>query len=153
MLWRSDDPVKDASLRPGNRQGPFRPLAAFLEPSARLTEWRLASSQVAVTARRKKDCWCPLEVEAMPYPWPWFGAPQWVEAKSVFLKGAAIQRPLSNKELSQLMDLREDWGSSLIHVLLEWDHGASLPLWMSVELNSLGFFVVGFGLRPRATRR
>jgi hypothetical protein len=74
-LWRSDDPVKDAALRPGNHQGPLWPLAAFLEPSAQLTEWRLASSQVAVTARRKKDCWCPLEVEATPYLWPWSGAP------------------------------------------------------------------------------
>jgi hypothetical protein len=75
VLWRSDNPVKDEALRPGNRQSPLQPLAAFLEPSARLTEWCLASSQVAVTARRKKDCWCPLEVEAVPYPWPWSGAP------------------------------------------------------------------------------
>ena len=143
MLWRSDDPVKDASLRPGNRQGPLRPLAAFLEPSARLTEWRLASSQVAASARRKKGCWCPLEVEATPYPWPWSGAPRWVEANSVFFKGAVIQRPLSDKELSQLMDLREDWGPSLIHILLEWDSGASPPLRMSVEFILSAFSWLG----------
>ena len=31
------------------------------------------------------------------------------------------------------MDLREDWGADLIHLLLEWDYGASPPLRMSVE--------------------
>jgi hypothetical protein len=66
-----------------------------------------------------------------------------VEAKSVFLKGAAIQRPLSDKELSQLMDLREDWAPSLIHVLLEWDSGASPPLQMSVEFILLAFLWLG----------
>jgi hypothetical protein len=66
-----------------------------------------------------------------------------VEARSVFLRGAAIQHPLSNKELSQLMDLREDWGSSLIHVLLEWDHGTSPPLRMSVEFILSAFLWLG----------
>jgi hypothetical protein len=66
-----------------------------------------------------------------------------VEAKSVFLRGAAIQRPLSNKELSQLMDLRKDWGSSLIHVLLEWEHGASPPLWISVKFILSAFSWLG----------
>jgi hypothetical protein len=73
VLWQSDDPVKDAAFRPGNCQGPLQPLAAFLEPSAQITEWRLASSQASVTARRRKDCWCPLEVKATPYPGPWSG--------------------------------------------------------------------------------
>jgi hypothetical protein len=44
-LWRSSDAIRDGSLHPGDRQGPSRPLAAFLEPSVRLTDWRLASSQ------------------------------------------------------------------------------------------------------------
>jgi hypothetical protein len=43
-LWRSGDKVRDVSLQPGNRRAPSRPLAAFLEPSVRLTDWWLASS-------------------------------------------------------------------------------------------------------------
>ena len=133
-LWRSNYPGKDSALRPGARQGPLRPLAEFLEPSTRLTEWRLASSRDAGIARTQNVCWCPMAVDATPYPWPWAGAPRWVETTSVFFGGVSIQRPLSDKAFSQLMDLREDWGANLIHLLLEWDHGASPPLRMSVEL-------------------
>jgi hypothetical protein len=66
-----------------------------------------------------------------------------VEANSVFFKGAVIQHPLSDKELSQLMDLREDWGPSLIHILLEWDSGASPPLQKSVEFILSTFLWLG----------
>ena len=107
-LWRSPDPSADALLHPSSRHGSARPLAGFLEPSVKLTEWRLASSRGGTMARHEGHCWCPVVVDATPYPWPWTGAPRWVEAETVYLKNTLVQRPLSDKELSQLMDLRED---------------------------------------------
>ena len=111
----------------------------------KLTEWRLASSRGRITARREGHCWCPVATDAKPYPWPWTGAPRWVEAETVYLKNTLIQQPLSDKELSQLMDLREDWGSQLIHLLLEWDQGASPPLRMSVEFILAAWTWLGVG--------
>jgi len=132
-LWRSHSEASDASLDPSQRHSPSRPLAAFLEPSVRLSEWRMASSQCSMRARRDQTCWCPASATPVPYPWPWSTGPRWVETTSVYLGDAFIQRPLTEKELSQLLDLREAWGPPLIKSLLEWDQGASPSLRMSVE--------------------
>jgi hypothetical protein len=106
-LWRGRNEVSNASLRPGERHSPSRPLAAFLEPSVRLSEWRMASSQCSRRARREQTCWCPASASPIPYPWPWSTGPQWVETTSVYLGDALIQRPLTEKEFAQLLDLRE----------------------------------------------
>jgi len=44
-----------------------------------------------------------------------------------------VEHPLTTKELSQLADLREDWGAALIETVLKWDDGSSPPLRMIAE--------------------
>jgi hypothetical protein len=130
VVWRSHSKVADDRLRPGERHSPLRPLSAFLEASTRLTEWRMADSQCALRARQDLTCWCPASSSPRPYPWPWSEGPRWVETTSVYLGSALIQRPLTEKEFAQLMDLREAWGPPLVKTLMEWDRGATPPLRM-----------------------
>ena len=59
VLWRSHSKAADDSLHPGECHSPLRPLSAFLEPSTRLSEWRMVNSQCASKARQDLTCWCP----------------------------------------------------------------------------------------------
>lgn len=47
---------------------------------------------------------------------------------SIWVMPSFSARPLTGKEMAQLMDLREGWGSPLIKFLSEWDQGAFPPL-------------------------
>ncbi len=107
-----------------SRRSPLRPLAAFLEPAVRLSAHRPASPS-------RTDCWYPLSAKC-PYPWPWSWSPRWVETSSVFFKNHLIQRPLTEKELAQLLDLRMDW-TQLVPLLLSWCDGWAPPLRFVVE--------------------
>jgi hypothetical protein len=44
-----------------------------------------------------------------------------------------VEQPLSIKERAQLMELREDWGKSLVEAIWSWDEGEALPLRLLVE--------------------
>ena len=131
VFWRGGSTMDSSSVRPGKILNPSRPLATFLEPSVRLVEWRHAGKE-------KHDesigCWCPHPPAGKPCPWPFGSAPLWVNATSVCLgKGAHVERPLTTKERSQLLDLREDWGDALVKPMWRWDEGATPPLRFIVE--------------------
>jgi hypothetical protein len=51
----------------------------------------------------------------------------------VYLGGKSIERPMTPKELCQLVDLREDWGETLVAAVWAWDGGTSPPLRMLVQ--------------------
>ena len=121
--WGPDDALE--LVRPGERRAPTRPLGAFLEPAVRLTSWR--------SRRADTVCWKPLSEGAAPYPWPLPQEDVWVEAPSVFLHGATMERPLTLKEKCQLVDLRADWGVSLLDELWKWNVGEVPPLRLVVE--------------------
>ena len=44
-----------------------------------------------------------------------------------------IDWPLTGKEKSQLLDLREDWGSLVVDQVWEWNSQSPLPLRFMVE--------------------
>jgi hypothetical protein len=46
---------------------------------------------------------------------------------------SSVERPITPKEMAQLLDLREDWGKILAIPTLEWDGGCSPPLRIIVE--------------------
>jgi hypothetical protein len=65
----------------------------------------------------------------MAYPWPFELSPQWVEAKTMYLKDQAfVERPLTTKEMAQLLDLREDWGTKLVEEVWQWSSCGPPPL-------------------------
>jgi len=91
VVWHTTNPGQAELFSPGTRQNPSRPLGAFLEPSASLTEWRLLKKDENVI-----PCWSPISNEAAPYPWPLTHAPLWVQTTSVFFKdGSLVRCPLS----------------------------------------------------------
>jgi hypothetical protein len=112
-------------IHPGRQRNPRRPLDKFLEPSVRLMHWRSIGSD--------DRCWRPSAEGAAPYPWPWPPKPLWVEAPSVYFGGKAVERPMSSKELCQLIDLQEDWGEPLVHAIWNWENQAAPPLRLLVE--------------------
>jgi hypothetical protein len=112
-------------LYPGRQRNPKRPLGKFLEPSVRLLRWR--------SANMSESCWRPSAEGAVPYPWPWPAEPLWVEAPSVYFGGKTVERPMTAKELCQLVDLREDWGATLVDSIWDWERGSAPPLRMLVE--------------------
>jgi hypothetical protein len=91
----------------------------------RLMHWRSIGSD--------DRCWRPSAEGAAPYPWPWPLNPLWVKAPSVYFGGKAVERPMSSKELCQLIDLREDWGKPLVHAIWNWENQAAPPLRLLVE--------------------
>jgi hypothetical protein len=113
------------SLYPSLQKNPKRPLDKFLEPSVRLLRWRAVGTA--------EQCWRPSAEGASPYPWPWPDKPMWVEAPSVYFGGKAVERPMTAKEMCQLVDLREDWGATLVEAMWGWDSGAAPPLRLLVE--------------------
>lgn len=87
----------------------------FLEPSIRLSEWLPCSDATAIQGVNGNDvglritstvkAWDPRR-GYLPLPvCSW----QWVIAPTVFLDEKVIARPLSAKEKSQILDVREDW--------------------------------------------
>jgi hypothetical protein len=115
------------NLAPGRRRSPLRPLWRFLEPSTKVTEWRRASG--------RPDCWRPLRADARPFAWPWALTRPWVEAPTCYAIGHSIdtgakvvERPLTDKERCQLLDLREDWGRDIVGGVWAWHEGAPPPL-------------------------
>jgi hypothetical protein len=73
-------PATDArsKVEPGDRVSPRRPLGTFLEPSAKLREWRMAPPE------SPSSVWTPHGTDAVPYPWPWTESPRRVRTPSVF---------------------------------------------------------------------
>ena len=68
------------------------------------------------------------------YPWPFDKTPRWVEAKTVYLKDKEfMDQPLTTKEMAQLLNLREDWGTKLATEVWHWAGGQSPALWLLVE--------------------
>jgi hypothetical protein len=123
--WKGPRPLPKA-MEPRRRRLPVRPLERFLEPSVRLGAWRKPSMNSA-------DVWAPSREDATAFPWPWKAKPPWVEAKSCFLGGSLVERPLTDKERAQLMDLREDWAPSLLTDLWEGNGGRNPPLRLLAE--------------------
>jgi hypothetical protein len=117
--WKGPRPLPKA-LEPRRRRLPVRPLARFLEPSVRLGAWRRPGTDGA-------GVWAPSREGATAYPWPWEAKPPWVEARSCFLGGSLVERPMTDKERAQLMDLREDWAPSLLTDLWEGNLGRNPP--------------------------
>jgi hypothetical protein len=94
-------------IAPGWRRLPTRLLGRFLEPAVKLHEWRRVSC--------RPHCWRPLREGATPFPWPWAIERPWVEAPRCYSVGKLqesgtkeVERPLTDKERSQLLDLRDD---------------------------------------------
>lgn len=128
IYWRGDGCVDPRAVRPGGRRNPIRPLGHFLEPSIKLFRWRRRGGAGA------DECWRPFAATAKPFPWPFRVDPPWVEAPTVYLGGQAfVERPLIDKELSQLLDLREDWGLALAAEVWTWNGGATPPLHLLME--------------------
>ena len=128
------------TVAPGRRRAPIRPLDRFLEPAVPLAQWKRAPQQ-GEAGLGYGSCWRPLQPDARPFPWPWKGAPLWVEAPSVFLvrsSSSTVERPLTVKERCQLLDLRGDWGSTLLEAVWAWNDGASVPLRLLVEFIMAG---------------
>ncbi len=101
VLWAGPSFANPNLATPGSKPHPVRPLSYFLEPSVKLVEWE----QVGTMER----CWRPQREEPEPYPWPLDVAPRWVEARTVYLADRDfVERPLTDKERAQLMDVRED---------------------------------------------
>ena len=80
-------------------------------------------------------CWRPSRPDAKPYPWPWKTSLLWEESSSVLLRapGKMVKRLLTVKERCQLMDLRADWGSTLLEAVWSWNDRSSVPLRLLVE--------------------
>jgi hypothetical protein len=130
VAW-SIGPILDG-VAPGRRRLPTRPLGRFLEPATKLYEWRRLS--------HCRDCWRPLREGATPFPWPWTTGRPWVEAPTCYSVGELqengvklIERPLTDKERCQLLDLRDDWGCAVLETVWAWDGGASPPLRLLAE--------------------
>jgi hypothetical protein len=120
---RSDKPT----AVPGQRRAPLRPLGLFLEPSVRLGMWRRVGND--------GQSWRPLRADSSPCPWPLPPLPMWVEAPTCFLRLGGrrgevtfIERPLTDKERCQLIDLREDWAGALLDLLWPSTGGHVVPL-------------------------
>jgi hypothetical protein len=113
-------------MEPGRKRLPIRPLDRFLEPSVRLGAWRRPGNS-------KTGVWAPARNDATAFPWPWAAQPPWVEAPSCFLGGGMVERPLTDKERAQLVDLREDWAPTLLDVLWYGNKGKNPPLRMLAE--------------------
>jgi hypothetical protein len=114
------------NMEPGRKRLPTRPLARFLEPSVRLGAWRKPGTNRA-------DVWAPSRSDATPFSWPWANEPPWVEAPSCFLGGDMVERPMTDKERAQLVDLREDWAPELLAALWHGNGGRNPPLRMLAE--------------------
>jgi hypothetical protein len=64
----------------------------------------------------------------------------WVEAPTCYSVGKLqecgvklIERPLTDKERCQLLDLRDDWGRAVLETVWAWDGGAPPPLRLLAE--------------------
>ena len=123
--------LRGSEIYPGKRTYPLRPVGAFLEPSVRLREWNLVpSARPPVSV----ECWdATLGSKAKPFSWPPSTRHPWVRTRSVFFKERWIERPITDKEKAQLLDLREDWGNHLINDVWEWNQMESPPLRLLVE--------------------
>jgi hypothetical protein len=114
---------------------PIRPLDRFLEPSVKLDRWSRDLT--------RSGCWRPASPGAEPFPWPWEQSEPWVEAPTCLLgkrplgectrEPVMVQRPLTVKELGQILDVREDWGHDLVSRLMAWDNGETPPLRLLAE--------------------
>jgi len=60
-------PALGKLVLPGHRQYPTRPIRAFLEPSAKLTEWRVVNDPCAPLGT---SCWDATTSDALPFHWP-----------------------------------------------------------------------------------
>jgi len=107
-----------------------RDVSGFIEPSARLTDWRPVDSMtLATTAKRahneliqvpcgRRDrtgrilAWDPSMGPVPPPLSRW----NWVVTHTVYLGGKRIARPLSDKEKCQLLDIREDWAPAAARI-------------------------------------
>jgi len=117
------------SVLPGTRVHPTRPIGAFLEPSSKLDQWRLVGEAEALG----DDVWDAVSPSALPFPWPSRHATPWVRTRSVFFKDRLLERPMTVKEKSQILDVREDWGASILDYIWEWNDRGSPPLRCLVE--------------------
>jgi len=75
----------------------------------------------------------------------------------VYLGGGTVERPLTDKEKSQLLDVHEDWGAELIGSIWVWDGGGrhhpysqllvefllSGYGWLTGDTNELGMDPIG----------
>lgn len=124
MHWWS---TSDMSGLKENLSGglPTRPLDRFLEPAAKLFEWRKSHGNL------NKRVWDP--TLGKPFPWPFCHANPWVRTKSVFFKDWLIERPMTVKERGQLLDIRQDWALSLVTLVWSWNNNAPVPLRLLAE--------------------
>jgi hypothetical protein len=123
--WKGPRPLPKA-MEPGRRRLPIRPLARFLEPSVRLGAWRRAGTN-------KASVWAPSRDGATAFPWPWTVGTPWVEAASCYLGGGMVERPMTEKERAQLMDLSKDWAPTLLTHLWDGNQGRNPPLRLLAE--------------------
>ena len=94
------DPINPKEFR----RNPTR----FLEPSVHLDIWREPSAIL-------ESVWDP-ELGHLSSP---LCSHHWVCARTVFLGGRLIVRPLTDKEISQCLDIREDWKEA---ARTTWEH-------------------------------
>ena len=138
MMVGWDPTLED--VYPGKIRYPQRPLGRFLEPAARLAQWR---NVIVGTS----DCWTPHRDGTGPYPWPWKTGPQWVETHTVYFN-KTVQRHFTKKEKCQLLDLRCQWMPILEEYML-WQNGAACPLRMYIEFIT----AARFSLQQRVSQK
>lgn len=81
----------------------------------------------------QNGCWDPCGFAPTPFPWPPQTITPWVQTTSVYFKNQLVEQPLTDKEKSQLLDLREDWGAKLVNYVWEWNKLDAPPLRFMVE--------------------
>jgi hypothetical protein len=100
----------------------------FLEPGVRLQMVSKISPPIC--------CWRPVTEEG-PCPWPWGELRLWVEAPTCFkgrgVKNGLVERPVTDKERIQQIDLGEDWGLPILDHVWSWNNGAPTPLRLLAE--------------------
>jgi hypothetical protein len=114
---------------------PERDPVRFLEPSVRLAEWfwpRRADEQDPKIVKKREpigmEVWKPTD-GGLPTP---VGNWAWVQTASVFMKGKEVVRRITNKEKSQILDVREDWGAKIAAGI--WGTGDPLPCRIPAEM-------------------
>ena len=114
LNWWCAEKTQRTHLDLSGRQSAARDPVRFLEPSVRLGEWipwkglpRRGDGVLLTPAG--EQVWEP-GAGLVPVPLAnW----NWLLATSVYLRNALIARRITNKEKSQILDLREDWGATL----------------------------------------
>jgi hypothetical protein len=133
FILGGDQRKRDTVLSNGF-SAPMRDPVRFLEPSVRLMEWWWPWKLDRIRRRGGRPCppgegtWLP-EEGFIDSP---VGRKTWVPTQTMFMRGATIVRPITAKEKSQILDLREDWGALLAEEL--WEEGDPLPCRVPAEL-------------------